>query len=285
MRLLAALLCLAASAASAADVPRRIISTGPGITEILFGLGLGDRVVGVTNYCKYPPEVTKLPKVGTWTTPNMEVILSLKPDLILVQKTSVHDSAKFSAVKLRTLELHLDRVADIYSAAEAIGKAAGVPERAQALNAKIRSSLAEIQAKVAKAPPTPVLFVVGRNPGTLDGMIAVGPQSYLDELVTMTGGRNILADAKVPYVKVLHEEIVARNPRVILDIGEHADASGITPEQAKREIALYARYPTIAAVREKRVHIAASEIFVVPGPRVIECARRMAALLHPELFR
>jgi iron complex transport system substrate-binding protein len=130
-----------------------------------------------------------------------------------------------------------------------------------------------------------MLFVVGRNPGTLDGMIAVGPQSYLDEIVTLAGGRNILSDAKMSYVKVLQEAIVARAPQVIVDIGEHADAGSITPAQAASEIALYSRYPTVPAVRNKRVHIAANEIFVVPGPRVVDCARRLAELLHPELFR
>ncbi|MDZ4797300.1 MAG: helical backbone metal receptor [Bryobacteraceae bacterium] len=285
MKTLWTFLIVAASVGSAADAPRRIISTSPGITEILFGLGLGDRVKGVTNYCKYPPEVTKLPKVGTWVTPNMEVILSLKPDLIVVQRTNVHDAARFQTVKLKTLEVHLDVVADIEGTIDVIGNAAGVPERARALNAKIRKGLAEIQSKVAAASRTRVLFVVGRNPGTLDGMIAVGPKSYLDEVVAIAGGRNILSDAKVPYVKVLHEEIVARNPQVIVDIGEHADAASITPEQARREVALWSRYPTLAAVRDKRIHIVASELFVVPGPRVLECAQRLAALLHPELFR
>lgn len=283
-RLACALLALVLTASSA-EAPKRIASTAPGITEILFALGLGDRVVGVTQYCKYPSEVTKLPKVGTWMSPNMEVILSLRPDLIVVQRTAIQDSSKFDAVRLRTLEVSLDRIPDIFSTIEAIGKSAGVTDRAAALNKQIRSGLDEIKTKAASAPRTSMLFVVGRNPGSLDGVIAVGPRSYLDELISTVNGSNILADSPVPYVKVVHEEILARNPEVIVDMGEHADAAGITREQMKSEIALWDRYKTVPAVRNRRVHIVASEVFVVPGPRVVDCARQLARLLHPELFR
>jgi iron complex transport system substrate-binding protein len=103
--------------------------------------------------------------------------------------------------------------------------------------------------------------------------------------MTLAGGRNILSDSRVAYPKVLHEEILARNPDVIIDMGEHADAAALTPRQVASEIALWGRYPTIDAVRNRRVHIVASEIFVVPGPRVAECARSLARLLHPEVFR
>ena len=283
MRLALALLALAITAA--AQTPKRIISTAPGITEILFALGLGERVVGVTEYCRFPAQVAKLPKVGSWTTPNMEVILALKPDLIVVQRTTVHDAAKFNAVKLRTLEVKLHEIADIYATVDAIGKAAGVSDRAAALNSRIRTELAEVRKRIESRPRVPMLFVVGRTPGALEGMVAAGPKSYHDELITLAGGRNVLADAPVSYVKVLHEELLARNPAVIVDMGEHAEASGISEAQMKKEIALWQRYKTVPAVRDNRVHIVANSIYVVPGPRVIECARELARFLHPEAFR
>jgi iron complex transport system substrate-binding protein len=278
-------LALIASLTLAAQTPKRIVSTAPGITEILFALGLGDRVVGVTDYCRYPPEVKKLPKIGSWMTPNMEVILSLRPDLIVVQRTAVHDSSRFRAAKLRTLDVYLDRIPDIFSTIEAVGKTAGVPDRARALTAQIRAGLKDIQSRVSSRPRTSLLFSVGRNAGSLDGLIAVGPQSYLSEIIDLAGGRNVLADSPVPYAKVVQEEIVARNPEVIIDMGVHPDANGITPAQERSEIALWGKFPTVPAVRNHRVHIVASEIFVVPGPRVVECARQIARFLHPELFR
>jgi iron complex transport system substrate-binding protein len=282
MRLAALLLAIGAVAGAA---PQRIISTSPGITEILFALGLGPRVVGVTQYCAYPPEVKKIPKIGSWTTPNLEVVLASRPDLIIIQRTAVHDSGRFQALKLKTLEVHLDQIADIYSAIEAIGTEGGVPERARQLAVSIRKQLGDIQARVSGRPRTPVMFVVGRNPGALEGIIAVGAKSYLSEVMALAGGRNIFADSPVAYPKVLHEEILARNPEVILDMGEHADAAALTSAQIASEIALWARYGTISAVRNRRVHIVASEMYVVPGPRVVDCARSLARLLHPEAFR
>lgn len=280
---IAALLLVLASIGRAA--PQRIISTSPGITEILFALGLGSRVVGVTQYCAYPPEVKKIPKIGSWTTPNLEVILAARPDLIVVQKTAVHDATRFASLKLKTLEVHLDQIPDIYAAIAAIGAEGGVPDRARQLADSIRKELANIQARVAGRRPTPVMFVVGRNPGALEGIIAVGGKSYLSEVMSLAGGRNILADSPVAYPKVLHEEILARNPDVILDMGEHADAASLSPAQIASEVALWGRYQTVNAVRNHRVHIVASEMYVVPGPRVVDCARSLARFLHPEVFR
>jgi iron complex transport system substrate-binding protein len=274
-----------ATFALADAAPQRIISTSPGITEILFALGVGSRVVGVTEYCTYPPEVKKIPKIGSWATPNMEVILRARPDLIVVQRTAVHNVAPFRALKLNALEVHLDRIADIYSAIAAIGEAAGVPDRARQLSDSIRKQLSDVQSRVAGRRPTSVMFVVGRTPGSLEGIIAVGSTSYLSEVITLAGGRNILADSRVAYPKVLHEEILARNPEVIIDMGEHADAASLSPGQIASEIALWGRYGSLSAVRNRRVHIVASEVFVVPGPRVVDCARRLAQLLHPEVFR
>jgi iron complex transport system substrate-binding protein len=274
------MVCVAAQAA-----PQRIVSTAPGITEILFALGLGSRVVGVTEYCAYPPEVKKLPKIGSFVSPNMEVIVSLRPDIILVQRTAIQDAAKFAPLRLQTAEVELERIPDIYAAIQTIGNAAGVPDKARALVQSIQRQLAEIQQRAAGRPKTSAMFIVGRIPGTLEGIIAAGGKSYISEMIEVAGGRNILADSKVGYPKILHEELLARNPQVIIDMGEHADASSLTPAQIASEVALYNRYPSIAAVKDKRVHIVSSSAYVVPGPRVVECARRIAALLHPEAFR
>jgi iron complex transport system substrate-binding protein len=282
-RLILALLPALLTAAAAS--PKRIISTAPGITEILFALGLGDRVVGVTEYCVYPPEVKKLPKIGSYLTPNMEAIVALRPDLIIVQRTAIHDSAKFAPLRLKTTDVRLERAREIYAAIDTIGTAAGVPDRARALTESIQRQLSDVRKRVEGTPRTPAVFVVGRVPGKLEGVIAAGGESYLSEMIEIAGGRNIFADSKIGYPKVLHEELLARNPQVIIDMGEHADASSLTPAQIASEIALYKRYPTIPAVRDNRVHIVSSEVFVVPGPRVVECARRLAALLHPEAFR
>jgi iron complex transport system substrate-binding protein len=227
----------------------------------------------------------KLPKIGSWTTPNMEAIVALEPDLVVVQRTTVHDAAKFKALHLRSLEVRLHEIADIYATIAAIGNAAGAADRAAALNARIRADLEDVRKRIGGRTPGKMLFVVGRTPGALEGMVAAGPKSYHDELIALAGGANVLADASSSYVKVLHEELLARNPEVIVDMGEHADAAGISDAQMKKEIALWKRYSTIPAVKNNRVHIVANSIYVVPGPRVVDCARQLAKFLHPEAFR
>lgn len=268
-----------------ASPPKRIISTAPGITEILFALGIGDRVVGATEYCVYPEAAKKIPRTGTWIAPNMEAILAARPDLVIVQKTAIHDSKRFEAVRLKTLEVQLLSVQDIFTTIETIGKAAGIVEKASLLSSQLQRELQQIRLKVAPLPKVSAMFIVGRNPGALTGIIAVGKESYQSEMLDLAGGRNIFADSPAPYPKVLDEEIVARNPEVIIDMGEHADAGGLTPEQIRSEIALWRRFPNLRAVRNNRVYPISSAIFVVPGPRVVELARQFARMLHPEQFR
>jgi iron complex transport system substrate-binding protein len=282
MRTVIALLtfCTVGFAAS----PRRIISTAPGITEILFALGLGDRIVGATEYCVYPDAAKRIPRTGTWMSPNMEAILTARPDLVIVQRTAIHDAKKFEALKLRTLEVQLLTVQDIFTTIKAVGDVAEVAPRAAELASRIQRELQDVRTKVGALPKVTAMFIVGRSPGALEGMIAVGRNSYQAEVLELAGGKNIFADAPVPYPKVLHEDILARNPDVIIDMGEHADAAVLTDEQIKAEIQLWRRFPGLKAVRNNRVYPISSGIFVVPGPRVVELAREFARMLHPEHF-
>jgi iron complex transport system substrate-binding protein len=282
MRVLIAALLLCVTATGAP--PKRIISTAPGITEILFALGVGDRVVGATEYCVYPEAAKKIPRTGTWMSPNMEAILNARPDLIIVQRTAIHDSKKFNALKLRTFEVQLVTVDDIFATIKALGEVAGVPREAAQLYERLQRDLEQVRSKVAALPKVSAMFIVGRSPGALEGMIAVGRDSYQGKVLEMAGGRNIFADSPVAYPKVLHEEILARNPEVIIDMGEHADAAGLTHKQIQAEVALWRRFPNVRAVKNNRVYPISSGIFVVPGPRVVELARQFARMLHPEQF-
>ena len=265
--------------------PQRIISTGPSITEMLFALGLGSRVVGVTDYCTYPPEARSIRRIGTWMTPNIEAILETRPDLVIVQKTGIHDDERYRAMGLPTVLVRLDSLEGIIKAITAIGSATDTQTRASELIAKINRELGAVHKRVAGRPPVHVMFIVGRTPGTLEGLIAAGSRSYLTEVMAIAGGRNIFEDSPVPYPKVIHEEILARKPEVIIDMGEHPDAAGLTEAQKASEVALWSRYTSLPAVKNHRVHIVGSDLYVHPGPRVIDLARELARLFHPELNR
>lgn len=277
-RLTLFLLCLSLLAAAP---PRRIVSTAPNLTEMLFALGLGGRVVGVTTYCRYPEEARLLPKIGTFLEPDFERIVALRPDLVLTIKNPIQLSERLRALKLSVVEVNPETVPGIFDSLQAIGAAAGDVPAAAALSRKLRSGLDELRTTGARLPPRRVLFLVGRTPGTLDGLIGAGRNTYLDELLTLAGGRNILADTPIPYPKVSVETILARDPDVIIDMGDAAHGGGVPPERQEQVVALWARYPNLKAVRERHIFAVADDRLVVPGPRVVEAVLEFRRLLYP----
>jgi iron complex transport system substrate-binding protein len=268
-----------------ASAPQRIVSTTPSITELLFALGLGPKVVGVTNYCRYPAEARTLPRIGTYIQPDMERIAELRPDLVVIQKNPVQLQARLQRLGLRVLELEYDSVDQTYSAIAQLAEAGGVARRGVELNEKLRGELAAIQAKTAGRERRSMVFIIGRNPGAVDGLIAVGRKSYLTELMTIAGGRNAFADTIAPYPKIALEELLARNPYAIVDMGDMANTETVTEQQRKAVVGLWTRHSALGAVRHGRVFAVSSDVFVVPGPRMVEAARAFAAMLHPEVFR
>jgi len=273
---------LAALAAAAAAQPKRIVSTAPSITEMLFALGLGGRVVGVTEYCRHPAEARRITKIGTYIQPNIEVILSLEPDLVVIQENPARLREKFEAVRLPVLELKHTTIDDIYSSLLALGRVAGVEERAKELVAQIRGDLARIRSRTRTLPRRRVMFVIGRTPGSLRDLFVVGRASYLNELIAVAGGVNVFADAPAPYPRVPLEEVLSRNPEVIIDRGDMAAEAGTGGNRRSRIVRLWRRYPNLAAVKREAVYAVASDSFVVPGPRMVEAARDLARMLHPE---
>jgi iron complex transport system substrate-binding protein len=272
----ALLLCLAAWAAP----PQRIVSTAPSITEILFALGLGPRVVGVTEFCRYPAEAARKPKIGTFLEPNFERILAQRPDLVLVVRNPVQLAERLSQLGLRAVEVPQDTVAEILASIRQIGRLAGVEPRAAALAASIERELGQVRQRAARLPRKKVLFLVGRAPGGLQGMVGVGPGTFIDELIQIAGGVNVLAESPMAYPRVSVEQILAADPDVILDMGDFAHQEGKPLEQAEKFRAVWAPYSSLRAVRENRVRQVADEAAIRPGPRVAEAARLCLQWIH-----
>jgi len=261
---------------------QRIVSTSPSVTEMLYALGLGERVVGVTTFCRYPPEAAAKAKIGDYLRPNLEAIVVLKPDLVVMEATGIRRAERLPALKLNVLEVDDGTLAGIYESLRRIGAAAGVPERAAALRSNMQAALEDLRRRTRGLTPRRLLFVAGRTPARLEDLIVVGRGSYLNELIEIAGARNAFADVGAPYLKVSLEQVLARNPEVIVDMGEMAQTAGVSEEQKRAVVTLWERQPALAAVRERRVFAVASDIFVVPGPRVVEAARALARMVHPE---
>lgn len=273
---------LLGAAVLGAAAPQRIVSTAPSITEMLYAVGLGDRVVGVTTYCHYPPAARSKPKIGSYTEPNFERIASLRPDLVVIQKNPINMAARLGALRLNVLEVQHDTVDDVFVSMQKIADAGGVTARGREVVAGLRKRLDAIRARTARLPRVKMMFVVGRAPDRLEDLIAVGRASYLNGIIDIAGGANIFKDALAPYPKVGMEEVLARNPDVIVDMGDMSQTEGVTEAHKRAVVALWGRYPGIAAVRRGRVFAVASDIFTVPGPRMVDAAEAFARMLHPE---
>jgi iron complex transport system substrate-binding protein len=273
---------LLVSAAALAAQPQRIVSTAPSITELLYALGLGDRVVGVTRFCRYPPEAQKKPKIGDYTSPNLEAIAALKPDLVIVQTNPVRLAERLGTLRLRVLEINQDNIAAIYNSIRVVGEATGVSPRAAQLIDSIRGKLDAIAKRAKPLHRARVMFVVGRSPNRLDGLIVVGRASYLNEVIALAGGENVFRDAVAAYPAVTLEEVFARNPDVILDMGDMSDTVNVTEDHRRSVVGLWQRMSVVAAVKSHRVFAVASDIYVVPGPRAVNAAQAIFEMLHPE---
>jgi iron complex transport system substrate-binding protein len=262
------------------QAPGRIVSTSPSITETLFALGLGEQVVAVSRYCRFPPAVAALPKVGTFLQPDVELIARLRPDLTIVHPYPNGLERRLAAVKVPFITVERGGLASVFSSIRTIGAAAGVPDRAKALVATLDARLNRVRAASAGRQPKKVLLIVGRRPGTLTDLVAVGRSSYMSDLATIAGGVNVLSDPGLPeYPRISMETVIRLEPDVIIDAGDMGD----TPEERRSRQALTEglwKRQRIGAARAGRVHAVTSDAFVIPGPRVVEAAETMALWLH-----
>lgn len=264
----------------AAAPPARIVSTTPSITEVVYALGAGDRVVAVTDYCHYPPEAAKKPHIGSYMQPNIEKIASLRPDLVIVEKSPLRITERLRAMRLRVVEVENTSVARILDSIDVIGAEIGAREAARALRAGIERDLAEVRRQTVGVPRRQMMFVVSRSAHALEGIMVAGRASYLNELMEAAGGVNAFADAPGSYPKISLEQVLARSPDVIVDMGEMAETTGVTEAQKQAVVALWGKAPAVAAVRNHKVFAVAADYFVVPGPRLVEAVREFARMLR-----
>jgi iron complex transport system substrate-binding protein len=254
----------------------RIVSTSPVITETLYALGAGDRVVGVSTYCHYPPEVASKPKIGSWLRPNTEMIVRLKPDLVIVERLPNDVLAQLQGSGIRVQPVIIGDIDANLKLIQDVANAIGSGDRGAKLVESIRVSLSKIETETKPLKAKSVIFLVGRNPGRLEGMVAVGKGSYLNQLLAIAGGRNLLADSALAYPKISLEGIVRLKPDVIIDMGDMADTQGISEDHKRSVVELWRSRPEIRA----GVHAIANDIFVVPGPRMVDAAREFRRLIH-----
>jgi iron complex transport system substrate-binding protein len=278
---LATVLLLACAAATAQTKPQRIVSTAPSITETLFALGIGDRVVGVSQFCNYPPEVQKLPKVGSYIKPDAEAIARLAPNLVVLERNSSELTERLNALHIAFIEVPHSRLEDIFTEIQIIGNAAGVPDRSASLVVQIKGSLDTIQSK-AKAMASPrTLVIVDRQQGTLNNLTAVGPDNYVNQILEIAGGTNVLAKPGVPqYPHISLETVLREDPDVIIDLSGTQETEEARRASRAGTLALWNQHREIAAVRNGHVYAGTTDSLVVPGPRTPIATQRLFDFVH-----
>jgi iron complex transport system substrate-binding protein len=269
-----------------AATPSRIVSTSPSITETLFALGLGDRVVGVSEYCRFPPAVLKLPKVGTFLKPDAESIAGLRPDLVFVHELSSGIDRRLAALRIPFVVVDRGTLASVFSAILQIAQAAGEPARGDSLVADIERRLQQVRRGALDTARPRALFIIGRSPGTLTDLVAVGPGSYINDLIEIAGGRNVLAIQGQPeYPRISLETVLRLDPDVIVDTVDMGETEAERRLRQPINERLWSAYPTLTAVKHRRVHAATTDALVVPGPRVVDAAEWVASLLRARTAR
>lgn len=262
--------------------PRRIVSTAPSFTETVYAIGAGARLVAVSSHCHYPVDVEKLPRIGSYLKPNIEAIARMKPDLVLVHAEQKQALAQLAGLGIPTLALRNTSLEETLGSAREIGVALGIADAGTALGQSLRAQLAAIEKRTAGKPRRTLLFVVGRTPGQLGGMIAVGKGSFLNEVIRIAGGRNVLADSPVTYPRISIEAVMRLDPDVIVDMGDMAVTTGVTEQHIRAVVQLWRDQPGIRAAAKNNVFAVAADIFVVPGPRISQAAEAFARMMHPE---
>lgn len=265
----------------ASRTPQRIISLTPSATEMLYGVGAFGRVVAVSDYCDYPPEVAALPRVGGWQNTNIERLAALRPDLVVMmdaQSPFIKD--RLDALNIRTLTVGTRTLDDTFAAIEAIGRATGQSIQAGQLSSETRAALEAVRAQTAGRARPRVLCVVDRVPGTLRDLYAATRGSFLAELIEIAGGDVIAPDAASGYGQISKEALLTLDPEIIIDIVQSTEGSfSEDSESVWREL------PRVRAVRDGRVYTVRDARVVHPSQLVVGTARRFAGIIHPEVFR
>jgi iron complex transport system substrate-binding protein len=271
-----------ATSAPAAPQYERIISLSPNTTEILYGLGLFSRVVAVSDYDEFPPEVKQLPRIGGWSNTNLEQVASLRPDLVVMsdeQSPFVKD--KLDALGLKTLAVPSRTLDDVFTSIEQLGRALGREQAAQQLAAETRGRLEEVRARTDKLPHPRVLCIVDRVPGTLRGLYTATAGSFIVQVIETAGGQSVAPPAPHGFGQISKEAVVALDPDVIIDLLQNTtdaklaeDTQGVWRELAQ-----------VKAVRAGRVYAVRDTSVLHPSQFVGNAALKFAALLHPEEFK
>jgi len=258
------------------EIPQRIVSLGPGITEVLFALDLGDRVVGVTDYCDYPEEALAKDKVGGFSTPSLERIIDLEPDLILAANIHYPDLvSQLESKGLAVVVFNAKDIDGIFANIELMGQITGTEEGAAQLVSDMTQRIDSIVAETGDAPKPRVFYVIDASDPTKPW--TAGEGSFIDALIGLAGGENIAATAG-QWTQFSLEALVNADPEIII----FDDCHGTVDVPDFEELSGWSQ---TTAIRTGRIYPIDGDLTSRGGPRIVDALEEMARMIHLELFQ
>jgi iron complex transport system substrate-binding protein len=244
---------------------------------MLFAMNAQDRIVGVSNYDRFPPEVARFPRVGGLLDPDVERVLSLKPDLVISYETQTDLRTQLARAGIAVFDYRHRDLRDITQTMRTLGARIGAKAAADAAATRIEQQLAAVGRRVAGRRKPKTLLVFGREQGTLRHINASGGYGFLHDALELAGGANVLADLERQAVDMSSEMVLTRAPEVIIEL-HYGDS--LKPERLGTERLVWNTLASVPAVKTNRVYLLGGDEFVVPGPRIVLAAERFAQLLH-----
>lgn len=255
-------------------VPQRIVTLAPSVTEILFSLGLGDRIVGVTDFSDFPPETARLPKVGSYKNISVEAVLNLDPDLVVgvADGNPLHDLERIRDLRIPVYLVDPKTIPGMLMSIEQVGAITNRAEHARILVNKLQARLDCIRHLTEGLARPLVLLQIEQNP-----LVTINGDTLQSQLIELAGGRNLAADESARYPRYSLETVLLRQPEVIIISTMQEDAHLTTePDRWKR-------FPALPAVRNHRLHVIQSDLIARAAPRILDGLEAMFKIIHPEI--
>ena len=258
---------------------RRIVSLSPNITEIIYALGQQDKLVGVTDFCKYPPQATKKQHIGGFVNPNIETIVSLKPDVLIGLPSHADLAHKLQNEHLKFVLLPDDRLDDVFFTIDSLGRLLDCKAKARQVVKAIRDSLRYYrhQALQVEQFHPKAMLVIGRDPGSTTHLTVVGPHTFIDSVWTLMGGTNVFADLPAKYAQVNRENILLKQPDLIIEFrfGEQWNAR---KDSLNRES--WQSFAGVPAVKNGQIYVLTGTYTLIPGPRIYKLAADFSHIIQ-----
>jgi ABC-type Fe3+-hydroxamate transport system substrate-binding protein len=260
--------------------PERIISLSPSVTEIVTGLGAFQRVVAVCQFCDFPPEVKRLPRLGGWQNPKLEQVMELRPNLVIMTEAQAPFVQKqLQMLGIQTLAVPSLSIEHTFAAIKAIGDAIGCADQAESLTTQTKVTLDEIGSRTKQLPRPRVLCVVGRVPGTLHDLYVATKGSFLEQLIGIAGGDPLSPTNQTGYGKMSKEAVMTLDPEVIIDM-----VPGAESKLTEDPLQVWRQLPEIKAMQKGRIFPIKETSVLHPSQFIADTCRRFAKIIHPEIF-